>query len=375
VALAVGSRGIARLPEVVAAAVTALRAGGAEPFIVPAMGSHGGATAAGQEHVLRELGVTAETVGAPVLATMDTARVGALAPDLDVFVDRYARDADAILVINRVKSHTSFTGQIESGLAKMLAIGLGKQRGAEELHRLGPAHIEDRIRRVARHLVGALPVVGGLALVEDGAKNLRIVRYVAPADIGQAGEAALLVQARQWEARLPVSPIDVLVVDAMGKDRSGTGMDTNVIGRRMIRGSPDPTHPVVTNIVVLSLTPASGGNAIGLGLADFVPQRLMAEVDLAATYANALTAGLQGVQRAQVPIILATDRDAVAAALLTAGTPDPALARVVRVRDTLRLDELMVSPSLVDECARAGYAPVGTPVGPLFGVDGRIAPW
>ncbi|HXA63373.1 MAG TPA: lactate racemase domain-containing protein [Streptosporangiaceae bacterium] len=377
IALGVGSRGIAGLAEVVTACVATLRAAGAQPFIVPAMGSHGGATGQGQEHILRELGVTQQTVGAPVMASMDTVCVGSLEPGLDVFIDRHAWAADAIFVINRVKSHTSFTGVIESGLAKMLAIGLGKQRGAEELHRLGPLHLEHRIRRVARHLVDNLPVLGGLALVEDGAKNLRLVQYVAPKDIGETGEAALLSQAKQLEARLPVSLIDVLIVDAIGKDRSGTGMDTNVIGRRMVRGSPEPTHPVITNVVALSLTAGSGGNAIGLGLADFVPQRLMADVDLTATYANALTAGLQGVQRAQIPITLATDRDAVAAAILTAGTVDPSQARVVRIRDTLRLEELMVTRSLLDECEHAGYTPAPQPAGPapLFDPDGRITRW
>jgi hypothetical protein len=377
IALGVGSRGIDRLAEVVAACVTTLRAAGAHPFIVPAMGSHGGATGPGQEHILRELGVTPETVGAAVMSSMDTVRVGSVEPGLDIFVDRHAWSADATLVINRVKSHTSFTGEIESGLAKMLAIGLGKQRGAEELHRLGPLHLESRIRSVARHLVDPMPMVGGLALVEDGAKKLRLVRFVPPTGIGAAEEAELLSYARQLEARLPVSPIDVLIVDAMGKDRSGTGMDTNVIGRRMVRGSTDPTHPVITNVVALSLTAGSAGNAVGLGLADFVPQRLMTEVDLTATYANALTAGLQGVQRAQIPITLATDRDAVAAAILTAGTADPARARVVRIRDTLRLDELMVSHSLLEECQQAGYTRVPQPSGPasLFTAEGQVSRW
>lgn len=377
IALGVGSRGIANLAEVVTACVATLRAAGARPFIVPAMGSHGGATGSGQEHILRELGITQQTVGAPVTASMETVRVGSPEPGLDAFMDRHAWDADAILVINRVKSHTSFTGAIESGLAKMLAIGLGKQRGAEELHQLGPMHVERRIRSVARYLVDTLPVLGGLALVEDSAKNLRVVRYVAPADIAEAGEAALLSQAKQLEARLPISPIDVLIVDAIGKDRSGTGMDTNVIGRRMIRGSAEPAHPLITNIVALSLTAGSGGNAVGLGLADFVPQRLMADVDLTATYANTLTAGLQGVQRAQIPITLATDRDAVAAAILTAGTADPSQARVVRIRDTLRLDELMVSRPLLDECELAGYTREPQPAepAPLFTPDGRITSW
>lgn len=377
VAVAIGSRGIANLVEVIATTVAILKGAGAFPFIIPAMGSHGGATVSGQLEILTALGISETSVQAPIRATMETVDLGQLVDGLRVFIDRNAVEADAILAVNRVKSHTSFTGSIESGIAKMLAIGLGKQSGAKELHRLGPLCIEDRIVRVASFVVDNLPVIGGLALLESQTKNLHAVEYLAPRDIGSFAEADLLVRARGLEKRLPTSSVDVLIVDEIGKNLSGTGMDTNVIGRRMVRGSPEPMSPIITNIVALSLTPESHGNAVGFGLADFVPQQLMADVDCVATYANALTAGVQGVQRAQVPVTLATDRDAIAAALFTAAVADLSNARMVRIKNTLDLDEVMVSSALVDECESAGYQKVDATgsCAPLFGADGKIRPF
>jgi Domain of unknown function (DUF362) len=359
VAVAVGSRGITGIATVVARTVETLRRLGAEPFIVPAMGSHGGATAEGQRATLAKLGVTEQAMGAPVLATMDVVDLGAVQPELHAHLDAHAAGADAVLIVNRLKSHTSFDGAIASGLAKMLAIGLGKKVGAELLHAAGPARIEQRIRDVAQAIVSRAPIVGGLAILEGPRHELRRVEFVEPEGIGGKAEVELLAIAKSWEARLPLDQIDVLVVDEIGKDRSGTGMDTNVIGRRLIHGSPEPTSPRITNIVALALTAASDGNATGLGLADFVPADLLASVDLVKTYANSLTAGLQGVQRAQIPIVLANARDALAAALLTSGVPQASQVRAVRMRDTLSVDDLMVSESLVSECLDRGYHVVG----------------
>ena len=376
VAVAVGSRGIAGLRDIVRTAVAELRAAGAEPFVVPAMGSHGGATAEGQRAVLAGLGITPDAVGAPVRASMDTVPLGD-AGDVAVHVDRHAAAADHVLLVNRLKSHTSFSGSVESGLAKMLAIGLGKQRGAEELHRRGPAHIEARIQAAGAVLKAALPLLGGLALVEDEHKAVHSVDLLTPEEIGGEREAALLRVARSHEARLPFGRLDVLVVDLMGKEISGTGMDTNVLGRRMVRGMPEPPGVAITNVVVLGVSRASGGNAVGIGLADFAPERALADVDLTATYANALTAGLQGVQRAQLPIVLATDRDAVQAAVLASGVADPGEVRLARIRSTAALDELMVSADLLAECADR-FEPVGAPgAGSALGfaADGRVTGW
>ena len=371
VAIGVGSRGIQDIPLVVAALITALRERAARPFLVPAMGSHGGADAPGQEETLRRLGVDAR-LGAPVRATMDTVPLGR-AGDVAIRFDALAAKADHIIVVNRLKSHTSFSGRIESGLAKMLAIGLGKQVGAEELHRLGPTRIEDRVVTASRFICDSLPVLGGLALVEGPDKNLAAVEFVPAAEIGGADEAELLLLAKSHESRLPFEQADVLVVDAMGKEYSGTGMDTNVIGRRMVRSMPELDGPRITNLVCLGVTEKSGGNAVGVGLADFVPSRLLERFDPAVTYANTLTAGSQGVQRAQIPIVMADDVDAVSAAMLTADVPDLDHIRLARIRNTLHLDDIMVTEPLADEARSRGYRSVGT--APLFGDEGRLASW
>jgi hypothetical protein len=376
VALAVGSRGIADISSIVSACVAELRARGADPFVVPAMGSHGGATADGQREVLARLGVTEEAVGAPVRASMDTTLLGT-ADDVQVHVDRHALAADGVLLVNRLKSHTSFSGRIESGLAKMLAIGLGKQRGAEELHRRGPAHIESRIQSAGGLLKASLPLLGGLAVIESENKTVHSVHLLTPAEIGGDRESELLEIAKSHEPRLPFAQLDVLVVDLMGKEISGTGMDTNVLGRRMVRGVPEPVGIDITNVVVLDVSIASKGNAVGIGLADFAPARAMANIDLTATYANALTAGLQGVQRAQLPIVLANDRDVIHAAVLAAGLADPGKVRMARIRSTVNLDEMMVTAELAAECS-GRYEPVDLQErgGPLsFAADGALGSW
>jgi hypothetical protein len=371
VAIGVGSRGIRGIDRVVAAVVGAVRERGADPFVVPAMGSHGGADAPGQEATLRRLGVD-EGLGAPVRATMETVPIGR-ADDVSVRFDALAATADHILVVNRLKSHTSFSGRIESGLAKMLSIGCGKQSGAEELHRLGPSRIEDRIVAAARFICDALPVLGGIALVEGRDKDLVAVEFVAADEIGGAREAELLAVAKSHEARLPFTSADVLVVDQMGKEFSGTGMDTNVIGRRMVRSMPELAEPSITHVVCLEISEKSGGNAVGVGLADFVPHRLLQGFDPLVTYANTLTAGSQGVQRAQIPIVLADDVAAVSAAILTCDLEKPAQLRLCRIRNTLHLDEVLVTETLAPEAQEHGYDVIGR--SPLWGEEGRLAAW
>lgn len=372
VAIGVGSRGINDIGKVVAGMVRALRERGAEPFIVPAMGSHGGADAEGQRQTLSSLGVTEEMVGAPVRATMETVAIGR-AEDVEVAVDAFAAHADHIVLTNRLKSHTSFSGTLESGLAKMLAIGLGKQHGAEELHRFGPTQIERRIRAAARHICATQPVLGGIALVESETKDLAVIEFVDPPGIGGDRETELLALAKLHEPRLPFDQLDVLVVDSMGKNFSGTGMDTNVIGRRMVRGMPEVPTPRITNIVCLEVTSQSHGNAVGLGLADYIPNRALANVDLQATYANALTAGSQAVQRAQIPITLADDADAVAAAILTCDVADFRHLRLARIRNTLHLDDLLVTQPLLEE-ARKSYDDLRQTT-KLFDADGVLGIW
>jgi hypothetical protein len=349
VAITAGSRGIHDKPAVVRAAGEWLRAAGADPFVVPAMGSHGGATAEGQVELLAELGMTEASLGMPIHATMETVELGRVPGGPAVHLDANAAKADAILAVNRIKAHTDFSDEVESGLAKIVAIGLGKQRGAEGIHRYGPANLGVWVPQVARRIVETGKVLGGLAIIENAYDRAARIELVHGPDIGGPVEAALLLDAKARMAGLPFDDIDVAVIDQMGKNFSGAGMDTKVIGRLMIRGSAEFPRPRITNIAVLDVSDASHGNAVGLGLADFVPFRLLEKIDLRSVYINAMTSGLGGPQRAQIPIALATDRSAIAAAILTCGRADLEAITLVRVPNTLELEHLLVSESLREQ--------------------------
>ncbi len=376
VAVTAGSRGIHDKAAVVRAAGEWLRSVGAEPFVVPAMGSHGGATAEGQVTMLAELGMTEQSLGMPIHATMDTVDLGRVPDGPTAYLDRYAAAADAILVINRVKAHTDFKGDIESGLAKITAIGLGKQRGAEGIHRYGPANLGSWIPQVARRIIDTGKVLGGLAILENAFDRAARIELVEPDQIGGPREQELLREAKGLMATLPFDHLDVAVIDVMGKDKSGSGMDTNVIGRMMIRGSAEFDRPHITNIAVLDVSDASHGNAIGLGLADFIPFRILERINLRSCYINAMTSGLGGPQRGQIPMAMPTDRDAVAAAILTCGRADLENARVVRMPDTLDLEHLLVSESLREEVDADDGLEVIAEAAPMsFDADGRIEKW
>jgi hypothetical protein len=376
VAVTAGSRGIHDKPEVLRATGAWLRSVGAEPFIVPAMGSHGGATAEGQIEMLRSLGVTEESMGMPIRATMDTVDLGRVEDGPAAHLDANAAGADGIIAVNRVKAHTDFSGEVESGVAKIVAIGLGKQRGAEGIHRYGPANLGVWVPRVARRVIDTGKVLGGLAILENAYDRAAKIALLEADDIAGAGEAALLREAKTLMARLPFDELEVAVIDEMGKNISGSGMDTNVIGRMMIRGSAEFERPRIANIAVLDVTDASHGNAIGVGLADFIPFRILEKVDLRSAYVNAMTSGLGGPQRGQIPMAFPTDRDAVAAALLTCGRADLERARLVRMRSTLDLEHLLVSESLRAQVEADDRLSVsGDPVPMGFDADGGIDPW
>ncbi len=377
VALTAGSRGIRDAPAVLRETGAWLREVGAEPFVVPAMGSHGGATAQGQVGLLAGLGITEESVGLPIEATMDTVELGRVPDGPMVHLDANAARADGIIAINRVKAHTDFHGEVESGLGKIVAIGLGKQRGAEGIHRYGPRNLAVWVPRAARRIIDTGKVLGGLAIVENAYDRGADIVLLGPDDIGAAGEAALLERAKGLMAGIPFDTVDVAVIDQMGKNISGSGLDTNVIGRMMIRGSEEFERPSIANIAVLDVTDASHGNAIGVGLADFIPFRILEKIDLRAAYVNAMTSGLGGPQRGQIPMALPTDRDAVAAALLTCGRADLENARVIRVHSTLDLEQLLVSESMRDEVeADDRLSVTGEPQPLAFDDDhGTISDW
>jgi hypothetical protein len=340
------------------------------------MGSHGGATAEGQIEMLSSLGVTEESMGMPIKATMDTVDLGRVEDGPAAHLDANAAGADGIIAVNRVKAHTDFSGEVESGVAKIVAIGLGKQRGAEGIHRYGPANLGVWVPRVARRVIGTGKVLGGLAILENAYDRAAKIAFLEADDIAGAGEAALLREAKTLMARLPFDELEVAVIDEMGKNISGSGMDTNVIGRMMIRGSAEFDRPRIANIAVLDVTDASHGNAIGVGLADFIPFRILEKVNLRSAYVNAMTSGLGGPQRGQIPMAFPTDRDAIAAALLTCGRADLERARLVRMRSTLDLEHLLVSESLRAQVEADDRLSVsGDPVPMGFDADGGIDPW
>jgi hypothetical protein len=367
VAVAVGSRGIARLPEIVSALVAELRVAGARPFIVPSMGSHGGATPAGQQEVLRHLGITESSVGAPIESQMDTAVLGSTKDGMPVYMDRLAAAADGIVLVARIKPHTAFHGTYESGLAKMMAIGLGKQRGAATTHTHGFGRMAAMVPAMARVVLDRAPIVLGLAILEN-AHDLPFKIEAVPADRMMHDEPGLLDEARAAMPRLPFQQIDVLIIDRIGKNISGDGADPNVTGRYP---TPDASGgPEVNKQVVLDLTEESRGNANGVGTSDFTTARLARKMSLADTYPNALTSTVPGPVK--LPMVLPSDLLAIKAAVLTchAVGRDP---RIVRIRDTLSLGQLMVSEVLLPEVRRDHTLEVTGELSPLpVDVDGNL---
>lgn len=368
IAVAVGSRGLADLPLVVHVVVDELKRRGAQPFIVPAMGSHGSATAEGQQALLAALGVTEASAGCPIVSSMETVELGKLPNGLPVYMDKQSMLADGIVVINRVKLHTSFSGASESGLVKMLSIGLGKQRGAESCHAEGMEHMAQNIVDMARVKLKHAPVLFGVATLENASEKISRVAAV-PAESLVERDAELLVEARRNMPSIPFTPLDVLVIDRMGKEFSGTGMDPHITGRT--------TTPFVTvaqrvkRMVVLDLSDKSKGNATGMGLADVCTRRLADKVDYEATYANHLTSTV--IWHAKVPMTLPTDRRAIQAAAKTSNVPDLAALRVVRIPNTLHLEHLAVSEAMLDEAARHPAVEVlGDPQPWAFDAEGNL---
>lgn len=346
VAVAVGSRGIADLVTVVAATVDFLKRRGFAPFVVPAMGSHGGATAEGQIDVLAHLGITEEAIGCPIEATMDVVTVGE-ALGKPVFLDRYAFEADGIVVINRVKPHTDFAGPLGSGVLKMMTIGLSNHAGAVQQHRLMVHHGYERtIRATASAMLDTGRILCGLAIVENKHDRPAVVRALSPETM-IADEEALLTLARAWMPRLPVEKLDLLVVENMGKEISGAGMDSNVLGRHSTYFEPQFTTPRITFVAVLNLTDHSGGNAAGIGGADFATRAMIDKVDWNKTYTNSLTSG--GAAGSRMPVVLDSDEDVVRIAVSCLGLDDPQQARIARIRNTLALHEIEVSTSVWNE--------------------------
>ena len=368
VAVAVGSRGVAEIDRIAAAVVQALKRHGARPFVFPGMGSHGGATAEGQVEVLAALGVTEARVGAPVVSSMDVVELGHLADGSGVYWDRRAHAADAAVIIGRVKPHTLFRGPFESGLIKMAVIGAGKQRGAMSIHATGPKDLGPRLREAWEIVRAGTPIAFGVAVVED-AYDVPVEIAAVPAEAFLEREPVLLARARSLMASLPVRDIDVLVVQEIGKNISGDGMDPNITGRYL---SPHVTGgPTVRRIAVLDLTEETHGNATGVGMADFIAQRVVDKIDLEPTYLNGITAAI--TEGSRLPMILLTDRDALATAMLTTQRPPQGEARIVYIRNTLALGEVVVSTALVPHLEPHAKA-ISKPFALEFDADGSLVP-
>jgi hypothetical protein len=375
VAIAVGSRGIADLAQIVATTVAAVRQLGAEPFVVPAMGSHGGATDAGQLHVLAAMGVTAQSVGAPLDGDMRVEELGSVRVsnrDIPVRYSTTVLAADATLLISRVKPHTSFRGRYESGMVKMAAIGLGKQQGAEACHARGADELGEAVAAVGLAALRLGNVVAGLAILENAGHQVVALELVPVGEIG-AREPALLQQAWDLYPSLPFSELDVLVLDQIGKDISGTGFDTNVVGRfqtpKMHAGAERRT-PSVASVVALGLSAATGGNANGMGLVDVTTRRLFERLSFAETYPNALTSTNTAI--AKVPLVMDSDLLAIQAAIRTCRAPAAGI-RFARIRDTLHLGTAQVSTSVAAALeGQAGVEIVGPPRPLAFDERGNL---
>lgn len=362
VAVAVGSRGISCLPLVVHTVLRELQALGTAPFLVPAMGSHGGGTADMQRTILHDAGLQPDNMEVPILSSMETVQLGKTSDGMPVYVDVNAAKADGIIAVNRIKPHTSFRGRWESGLMKILSVDLGKARGAAEIHHRG---VTEAMPAAARLILARLPVITGVGIVENGYHEPAEIA-VLPASRIEDEEPWLLERAGALMPRVPLEPLDLLLIQEMGKDISGLGMDTNVIG--MWRRMGGPVSPQFHVVAALSLTERSHGNAVGVGFADLITRRLREAINMQAMVTNALTAG--NFPAARIPLTLPTDRDVVLAALARV---EAEAARVVVIRNTLALDRLWVSrPLLPEVAAAANLEPIGPAVPLAFDQTGTL---
>lgn len=372
VAVTVGSRGISSIATITRAAVDRLKAAGARALLVPAMGSHGGATAQGQLDVLGRFGITEQSMGCPIRSSMDVAEICRSAEGFPVFIDKHAAAADRLLIVNRVKPHTRFAGAIESGLMKMMLIGLGKKAGAELYHRAIVQHSFDTIvKSVSSQVIATCNVIGGLAIIENAYEETAdIVGLVA--DAIHQEEPRILQRVKQLMPRLPFDHADLLMVDVMGKDISGTGLDTNIVGRkRNDNAAVAGDLPNIHHIYVRGLTEATSGNASGIGIADLCHNRILDEIDLEATRTNCITAG--HISGAKMPVNFACDRHAIETACKLAGLIEPKSVSAMWIRDTLSLSRLVCSEMYLSQVEQIENLTVAGPAQSLqFDSSGEL---
>ncbi|HEX4949573.1 MAG TPA: DUF2088 domain-containing protein [Blastocatellia bacterium] len=345
IAITVGSRGINNIARIAKATADAVKACGGAPFIIPAMGSHGGATAEGQREILASYGVTEEAMGCPIRSSMEVVEIDSTGLEMKIFMDRFGYESDGVILLNRIKPHTAFHGDYESGLVKMSVIGLGKQRLADEIHRFGVYGLTHIMPAAARRILATGKIVLGVGIVENAYDETAIIEALTPAEI-LTREPELLATAKQLMPSFPLRDIDVLIVDKLGKNISGSGMDPNIIGRMKIPGTPEPEFPKTKVIVVTDITDASHGNACGIGLADVTTRRLANKVDWDATYMNAVTSGFY--EHSMLPVVAATDQQAFEWGIRASHDPYAA-KKIVRITDTLHVSEMYLSEAALND--------------------------
>jgi len=373
VAVVVGSRGINQIDQVVSHCLFFLKGNGFKPFIVPGMGSHGGGTEKGQTDVLASLGITQAIMEVPILSGMEVSCIGQLPEGTPIFISKQALSADHIVVINRIKPHTKFRADIESGLCKMLTIGLGKVEGATAFHQSAVDHSFGIIENAAQIVLDRLPVLFGLALIEDGYGQLSHIEAVPPSVLIER-EKALLSYAAAMMGRIPFDDLDILIIDFIGKNISGIGMDSNITGRHRDLVGDFFTAPHVKRIFVRDLSPNSDGNGIGIGLADVTTKRLVDALNLEKTYANALAA--ISTEKAAIPMYFPTDRQALEACMRTSGKDSGEKIRIVRIKDTASLGCMQISKALENDLLTDRTLEQMTPWVPLdFNDKGNLPPF
>jgi hypothetical protein len=374
VAIAAGSRGVANINTIIKTVVEEMKAIGAVPYIVPAMGSHGGGTAEGQTQVLAEYGITEGAMGCPIKSSMDVIQIGVSDFGMPIYFDRHASEADHVIVVNRIKPHTGFAGEIESGLMKMMLIGLGKHKGASVYHRAIIHHSFDKVVRLVGKVVREeMPITFGVATLENGYDETALIEAIPAADFEER-EKVLQAKSKEWCPSLPFDDVDLLIIDEMGKNISGSGMDTNVIGRkRNDRRAMGDETPRVLRIFVRDLTEVTHGNATGIGMAEFTTRRLVDKIDYHATYTNVITG--QHVSAAAIPLHCDTDAEVLDIALESIGLIAPEDARVLWIPNTLDLGEVEASEAYLSQADIRDDLEILTDLRPLeTEADGNLPP-
>lgn len=369
IGITVGSRGIRNLPVILRTAVDFIREYGSEPYLLAAMGSHGGGTEAGQREILSSLGLTEQSLGARILTCVNCRSITSTASGLPVYTVESALNMDGILVVNRIKPHTSFKGFVESGLVKKLVVGLGGPKGAKLFHSFGPSELPHQLLEIGETVLARLPVLGGLGIVENAYEDTALITGIARDNL-ITQENELLLYAKKLMPSLPVDKIDLLIVEEIGKNYSGTGMDTNIIGRTAIRGVSEPLSPCIKRIAVFDLSAESHGNATGVGMADFVTQKLVNKIDRQSTYLNCLTSTF--IARAAIPMYFDTEEKLLKAALFSLSGITKSELRIVMIRNTLLLRDCLVSRALLPELRSRQYISINnSPQNFKFDISGN----